>query len=194
MSKVTFDGPNKLIIINTGVTYIDVEQDIYLPWKQWVLDGHSMYPAAFRTFGGDPTVTDQNAPSYYFLINGWHVVATNVSVVVQENLYSDNYDNPYIITNSSILSKNSDIPGITDISNTLTGITTSLGLILGLSQNNYRLSGQVYDSGQRLTSVVIKLYNTADDCNNAVNEFAKYQMNASYDSNGLLIDYKVVKN
>lgn len=55
MSKVTFDGPNKLIIIHSGVTEIDVEQDMYLPWKEWVMDGHSMYLAAFRTFGGDPT-------------------------------------------------------------------------------------------------------------------------------------------
>jgi len=200
MAKVTFDGPNKLIIINTGVTDIDVQTEIYLPWKQWVLDGHSMYLAALRTFGGDPTSSNQNAPIYYFLINNWRVEATNVNVTVHENLYSDDYNNPFIITNSSILSKNSDIPGITDISNTLTGITNTLNdmsidikLILGLSQNNYRLSDHNYDSGQRLTSVKIKLYNSKTDCDNAVNEFATYQMNATYDTNGLLIDYKVVK-
>jgi hypothetical protein len=207
MSKVTFDGPNKLIIINTGVTNIDVMTEMYLPWKQWVIDEGSMYLAAFRAFGGDPTTTDQNAPYYYFLINNWRVVATNVNVVISENLYSDNYENPYVITNSSVLSKNSDIPGITDVASSLTGITQTLTgitntlslmsidikLILGLVQHNYRLSDHAYDSGQRLTAVKIKLYNTKTDCDNAVNEFATYQMNSSYDVNGLLIDYKVVK-
>lgn len=235
MSKVTFDGDNKLIIINAGVTDLNVEKEIYIPWKEWVLDGHSMYLAAFRTFGGDPTTTDQNAPSYFFLINNWKVKAENVNVVVHENLYSDDYTNPYTIINSSVLSKNSDIPGITDISNTLTGMTQTLNninsdvvdinntltgmtgtlininsdivdinntltgmtidlkLILGLTQHNYRLSDHIYDSGQRLISVKIKLYNTKDDCDDEVNSFATYQMNATYDAQGLLIDYKVVK-
>ena len=208
MSKVTFDGTNKLIIINSGVTTLDVKTDIYLPWKEWVLSGHSMYLAAFRTFGGDPTTENQNAPTYYFLINNWRIDATNINVVIKENLYSDDYDNPYIITNSSVLTKNSDIPGITNINNTLTGISNSLTdisnsiddmfidikLILGLVQHNYRLSEHIYDSGQRLTSVKIKLYNTKNDCDNSINDFATYQMNATYDINGLLIDYKVTKN
>ena len=201
MSKVTFDGDNKYIIINTGVTNIDVKIDMYLPWKDWVLNEHSMYLAAFRTFGGDPTVLDQNAPTYYFLINNWKIIATDVNVIVQENLYSDDYDNPYVITNSSILSKNSDIPGIQNINDTLTGLTNTINdmfldikLILGLSQNNYRLSNHIYDSEQRLTSVIIKLYNTKNDCDNSINDFATYQMNATYDINGLLIDYKVTKN
>lgn len=205
--KVTFDGPNKLIIIKTGVTDLSVKDDIYIPWKQWVIDEGSMYLSAFRSFGGDPTTLNQNAPSYYFLTNNWRVKAENVSITLHENLYSDDYSNPFIIINSSVLSKNSDIPGIEGVNNELTGITSILTgisndiqdigvdvkLILGLSQHNYRLFNHVYDSGQRLLSVLIKLYNTSSDCNNDLNSFAQYQMNATYDSNGLLTDYKVVK-
>lgn len=65
--------------------------------------------------------------------------------------------------------------------------------ILGLSQQNYRLGDHVYDSSGRLTFVTIRLYNTKNDCDFAVNEFAVYNMSAVYDTNGFLIDYKVVK-
>jgi hypothetical protein len=83
--------------------------------------------------------------------------------------------------------------GLTEINNTLTGLTNDVKLILGLTQHNYRLSDHIYDSGQRLTSVKIKLYNSKEDCDSSTNNFATYQMNAAYDVNGLLIDYKVVK-
>lgn len=206
MAKVTFDGVNRIITILTGVTEINVRNDMYLPWKQWVTS-YPMYLAAFRNFGGDPTYQNQTAPSYYFLINGWKVKAENVNVTLYENLYTDDGSNPFMIINSSILSKNSDIPSIegvnnslTGITQTLTGITTSLyemgdslKHILGMVQQNYRLSEQTYDSEGRLLSVTIKLYNTASDCNSEINEFATYHMNSSYDTNGLLYDYKVIK-
>lgn len=216
MSKVTFDGVTKIITINTGITDIDVKLDLYVEWKKWVQESdNSKWLPAFRTFGGDPTTINQNAPSYYFLINNWIVLVQNLNLTIHDNLYSDDYTVPYINSGSTILSKNSDIPGINNVESSLTGITTTLsGItqdldnisssivdlsldvkhILGLSQQNYRLSGHVYDSGNRLTSVTIKLFYTKSDCDNNVNNFANYTMNASYDANGLLIDYKVVKN
>ena len=93
MSKVTFDGINKLIIIHTGVTDIDVRNDMYMPWKVWV-QSNPMYLAAFRTFGGDPTTLNQFAPCYFFLMNDWMVKVENVNVVVHTNLYSDTVTNP----------------------------------------------------------------------------------------------------
>jgi hypothetical protein len=202
MSKVTFDGANKWIFVNTGITNIDVRVDMYLEWKKWVLESdNSKWLAAFRSFGGDPTTINQNAPSYFFLINNWRVIVDSLNVVFDNNLYSDDYDTPFVNINSSILSKNSDIPNINTISNTLTGITATLNdlsldvkHILGLSQQNYRLSDHVYDSGNRLTSVIIKIFNSKIDCDNNINNFATYTMNAGYDANGLLVDYKVTKN
>ena len=201
MSKVQFDGQNRLIIVNTGVTEIDVRVDLYLEWKNWVLQGtNSQWLAAFRSFGGDPTTVNQTAPSYFFLINNWLVKVENLSVNFSENLYSDDSSSPFININSTISSKNSDIPNIDTINSSLTGISNTLQYmsmdlkhILGLSQQNYRLSDHVYDSSNRLTSVVIKLYNSKNDCDIDTNEFAAYGMTAVYDTNGLLIDYKVVK-
>lgn len=193
MSKVTFDGSNKIITINSGITYLDVRDDIYLEWKAWALL-NPMYWAAFRAVGGDKINSFQNAPEYYFLTNGWRVEASDVNVTINENLYSDDFDNPFIITNSSILSKNTDVPRMDEMNNSLTGMTESLKLILGLVQQNYRLSEQIYDSEGRLLSVKIKLYNTKSDCDSETNSFASYTMTASYDINGLLYDYKVVRD
>jgi len=209
MSKVTFDGLHKLININSGNTDIDVRVDLYLEWKKWVLeDDNSKWLPAFRTFGGDPTSVNQNAPSYYFLINEWLVKVVYLTISVNDNLYSDDYTTPYINIGSTILSKNSDMPGIENVNNSLTGITNILtGItdslidlsldikhILGLSQQNYRLSNHSYDSENRLISVTIKIFNNKIDCDNNINNFANYTMTAAYDINGLLIDYKVVKN
>ena len=111
MAKVSFDGENKLIIILTGVTTIDVQLDMYSDWKEWVMmSDNAKWIAAFRTFGGDQTSESQFAPRYFFLINGWKVEATNVSVVVQTNLYSDDGLSPFIITNSAVTNRTSDVP------------------------------------------------------------------------------------
>ena len=32
--SVTFDGPNKLIKVNQGITFLDVDVDIYSNWKE----------------------------------------------------------------------------------------------------------------------------------------------------------------
>lgn len=70
--KVTFDGIRKLIIINEGVTEIDVQRDIYSAWKEWVLtDTNAKYLQAINTVGGEPTVAGQRLDVTYFLINGW---------------------------------------------------------------------------------------------------------------------------
>ena len=70
--KVTFDGPNKLIIINEGVTELDVQTDLYSDWKEWnLLENNLKYLSAFNTVGGEPTVAGQRLDVTYFLINGW---------------------------------------------------------------------------------------------------------------------------
>lgn len=50
----TFDGPNKLIILTTGTTVVDVK-DLYSRWKEWVAtDVNSKYLPAISVLGGDP--------------------------------------------------------------------------------------------------------------------------------------------
>jgi hypothetical protein len=71
---VTFDGPNKLIILNNGVTEIDVQRDLYSAWKHWLVDdGQTQWLPAFRVVGGDRRAVDAYLDATFFLINGWRV-------------------------------------------------------------------------------------------------------------------------
>ena len=47
--KVTFDGENKRILVNEGVTDISVKSDIYSNWKEWmqVRENAKYLPALF---------------------------------------------------------------------------------------------------------------------------------------------------
>lgn len=65
---------------------------------------------------------------------------------------------------------------------------------LGLSQENYRLTEQVYDANNCLTSAKIAIYNSATDTENEVSPIAEYTVSATYDGNQRLIDYKVTEN
>ena len=113
MALVTFVGETKKIIIHSGVTSIDAGIDLYSDWKEWVLDiDNSKWLAAFRTFGGDETSESQYAPKYYFLINGWKVVAVDMEVVIQTNLYSEDGLSPVEVYNSAVSIRNSDVPVI----------------------------------------------------------------------------------
>lgn len=72
--KVTFDGINKLIIVNEGVVELDVQRDIYSAWKEWLLiETNTKYQQALNTVGGEPTVAGQFLDVTYFLINGWKI-------------------------------------------------------------------------------------------------------------------------
>lgn len=72
--KVTFDGINKLILINDGETEIDIQKDIYSDWKEWVrLEDNLKYLPPISTVGGEPTIAGQRLDVTYFLINGWKI-------------------------------------------------------------------------------------------------------------------------
>jgi len=95
--KVTFDGENKLIYINEGVSAIDVKIDLYSDSKEWIR--HSADAASFlppmRTIGGDPTEGGNLAGDIYFLTNGWQIYLTH-SVTFTGDLFSDDFSSPFI--------------------------------------------------------------------------------------------------
>lgn len=67
MAKVTFDGVNKVIIVDTGITELDAKIDLYSEWKDWVVLGsNANYPQAFRTTGGDPLTGSLSISPYFF--------------------------------------------------------------------------------------------------------------------------------
>ena len=97
--KVTFDGPNKLMLVNEGVTELDVEVDLYSDWKEWAsLYDHGKYLPAMRTVGGDPTTGGRALGATYFLMNGWRVRTWEGDhrLTVTGNLYTEEGDPPFI--------------------------------------------------------------------------------------------------
>lgn len=65
--------------------------------------------------------------------------------------------------------------------------------VLGLSQENYRITGQTYDANDNLISGVITIYPSAVDLNADTNAIATYVISATYDSNNRLLTYQVAK-
>ena len=97
--KVTFDGPNKLMLVNEGVTEIDVEVDLYSDWKEWAqLYDHGKYLPAMRTVGGDPTTGGRALGATYFLMNGWRVRTWEGDhrLTVTGNLYTEEGEPPFV--------------------------------------------------------------------------------------------------
>ena len=96
--KVTFDGPNRLIIVNPGVTDLDIKTDVYSAWKRWVTvsgDNAGFLPA-IRTTGGDPTIGAQSAGDIYFMINNWRLQIDFAETTVTGILFSDDNATAYV--------------------------------------------------------------------------------------------------
>lgn len=99
-SNVTFDGDNRLIIVNPGVSSLSVETDLYSNWKEWVLVyDYVKYPAAMRNVGGDPiNQQGDKLGATFFLINGWKILTDpgTETLNIQGNLYSDDGLSPFV--------------------------------------------------------------------------------------------------
>ena len=69
----------------------------------------------------------------------------------------------------------------------------AFSLVLGLSQNNMRMTNQVYNSAQQLLTAIIKIYRNAEDLEADENNIAEYTVTAAYNSDHNLNSYKLVK-
>jgi len=101
MANVSFDGINKIITINTGITEITVKTDLYSDWKEWsLIDDHSKYLQAMRSVGGDPISETKQLGATYFLTNGWRIrpAEWNHRLSVVGNLYTEEGDSPFLST------------------------------------------------------------------------------------------------
>jgi len=99
--KVTFDGLNKLIIVDNGETSLDAAIDIYSAWKRWLVADHEAnWLQALRTIAGDPIGGGQVVSPYFFLLNGWQVrpYEGNHQLEVDGNLFVDGGGNPFTPT------------------------------------------------------------------------------------------------
>jgi hypothetical protein len=100
--KVTFDGPNKLILVNEGVTELDVRVDLYSAWKEWMLGHDGIVPARYlesmENIGGQPLPGGRVVGSTFFLVNGWRIKPYwgTYRLTVDGNIYTTEGDSPYV--------------------------------------------------------------------------------------------------
>jgi hypothetical protein len=96
MSKVTFDGDRQLIIVNTGITFLDFRKDVYSAWKEWVLQGdNSKYPLAIEVIGGDPLPEDSLGLTF-FLLENWKIrpYEGDHRLTIKGNVYKKDQSDP----------------------------------------------------------------------------------------------------
>jgi hypothetical protein len=99
--KVVFDGEARLIIITPPTTTLDVKEDLYSSWKEWMLvRDNSKFIAAFEAVGGQDLPGSQVLGSTYFLINGWRIrpYEADINLTVIGNLYTREGDSPFVKT------------------------------------------------------------------------------------------------
>ena len=123
---------------------------------------------------------------------GVYVGSTSFS---QADQYRVIYTTPVSYENGfeTLIVQNEDL---SDISDTLNNIANNIIKILGLSQSNYRVTEQIYVSHGDdicLQSAVISIYPTATDTENETNAIARYQVEAEFDGDGKVTDYKVTE-
>lgn len=95
--KVTFDPINRLVIINDGVSEINVKRDIYSASKEWLkLENNFRFKRPMRTAGGDLIPGGGQLGTSYFMTNGWRI-QINHAVTIDGNLYSDDFSSPFVV-------------------------------------------------------------------------------------------------
>jgi hypothetical protein len=69
----TFDGANRLCILDSGSTELNVK-DMYSRWKEWViLSDNAKFLPFLDVVGGNQTVGANSISSYFFILNGWRI-------------------------------------------------------------------------------------------------------------------------
>lgn len=102
--KVTFDGRNKLILVNEGVTSLDWKADVYSAWKEWVESINHIenmgFQQAMRSTGGDYITEDgsRRVGGTFFLMNGWRLKTWSGShrLAINGNVYTEEGEPIYI--------------------------------------------------------------------------------------------------
>lgn len=97
--KVTFDGVNKIIQVQPGVTELFFDTDVYAVWKNWATTNLN-YLQAIQKYGGETLVPNQLFISYAFiLLNGWKIRPDNVQhiLTIKSNVFSSDGSQVYVL-------------------------------------------------------------------------------------------------
>ena len=90
MALVIFNGDSRVITVNPGVQFIDVQKDVYSEWKRWIASAQNKkFKRAMRVVGGDQLPND-NLGSTFFLMNGWTIkpYEGDHRLIVNGNIYA----------------------------------------------------------------------------------------------------------
>jgi len=166
--KVTFDGVNRLILVNNGVTSLDVKQDIYSDWKEWMgQEDHEKYTEAISSVGGEPIGNNQYVGSTFFLENGWRIRSWegDHSLNVEGNLFTrESGQFPFVTTLGSysvnyILARSQLVQAI-QVGGTSTGSTAPTANEIATAVWNFNIS-QSFPTNTFGNYVSTKLLNVA---------------------------------
>ena len=155
-TKVAFDGQKRLIVIAEGITSLDVREDIYEAWKEWVMNpvyGGARFPEAISVVGGDPITDRLFVGSTFFLENGWRIQPWDGRYILDivGNIYTretgENPINPVAGVTISLTRSN-----IVDGVNTITDsdIQAMASAVWNSLRSEYNVEGSF---GQGITSV-----------------------------------------
>lgn len=116
--KVDFDPLLKLITIAPEVSSINVQEELYSASKEWLLLTPNMqYRPPMRSVGGDLLPSGLPLGRTFFLTNGWRIQLDH-AVTIAGNLYSDDFDSPYVVQRGVQLSSS-------QVSNLVDTVTTT---------------------------------------------------------------------
>ena len=101
--KVTFDGPNKLVLVNQDVTELNFGEDVYSAWKEWVKDPDHInagYEEAIAVVGGDDLPGNRTLGSTFFFENGWRMRTWegNHELVLSGNVFTREGESIFVPT------------------------------------------------------------------------------------------------
>ena len=124
----TFDGDSLIITLDSGVTILGAEVDLYNAWKDWQLAGNMRFPQAFRTIGGDNLTSGVDAGAYFFIQNnlGWRIrpPEEDITILLTGNLSPEDSSLPILIPTAGAYTVL--VQGIQPITQNIDTIKTSL--------------------------------------------------------------------
>jgi len=73
-------------------------------------------------------------------------------------------------------------------------LEAKIARLLGLLQENFRITDHQYDLNNNLTSATLNIYASSQDTIDMANAIATYTLTAVYDASNRLLDYRVTKD
>lgn len=93
--RVSFNGYEKRIVVNSGVTSIELDKHVYSAWARWMTrEDNSRFSQAIRFSGYDPIPNGFTGVTF-FMTNGWKFCYNPNEVAVKGAMFSDNFDTAY---------------------------------------------------------------------------------------------------